>query len=52
MKKRTWGYLVAGAAGATALALYKKYHPDMMHDIKMSVSKMSRNATKSIEDMM
>ena len=52
MKKKTWGYLVAGAAGMAGLALYKKYHPDMMHDIKMSVSKMSKNATKSIEDMM
>jgi len=52
MKKKTWGYLVAGVTGIGALALYKKYHPNMMHDIKCSVSKMSKNATKSIEDMM
>jgi len=52
MKKRTWGYLVAGMAGAAGLALYKKYHPYMMHDIKASVNKMSKNVTKSIEDMM
>ena len=51
MKKKTWGYLAAGAAGMGALFLYKKYHPNMMHDIKCSVSKMSKNAAKSIEDM-
>ena len=52
MKKRTWGYLAAGAAGMGALFLYKKYNPNMMHDIKCSVSKMSKNAARSIEDMM
>lgn len=50
--KKTWKYLVAGAAGITAVALYKKYNPDMMQDIKNSVNKMSKNATKSIENMM
>lgn len=52
MKKRTWGYLAAGLMGATAIALYKKNHPYMMHDIKESVSQMSKNAAKSIENMM
>lgn len=50
--KKTWKYLVAGVVGAGAVALYKKYSPEMMHDIKKSVSKMSKNATKSIENMM
>lgn len=50
--KKTWKYLVAGAAGVAAVALYKKYNPDMMTDIKRSVNKMSKNATKSIENMM
>ncbi len=50
--KKTWKYLVAGAMGIGAIALYKKYNPDMIEDIKASVSKMSKNATKSIENMM
>lgn len=50
--KKTWKYLVAGAMGAMAVGLYKKYSPEVMHDIKMSVNKMSKNATKSIENMM
>ena len=50
--KKTWKFLVAGALGVGAVALYKKYNPDMMHDIKASVNKMSKNATKSIENMM
>ncbi len=50
--KKTWKYLVAGATAVGALALYKKYNPDMVQDIKRSVSKMSKNATKSIENMM
>lgn len=50
--KNTWKYLVAGALGAVAVGAYKKYSPVMMHDIKKSVTKMSRNATKSIENMM
>ena len=45
-------YLVVGAAGVGAVALYKKYNPDMVQDIKKSVNKMSKNATKSIENMM
>ena len=49
---KTWKYLVAGVMGAGAFALYKKYSPEMMHDIKKSVNKMSKNATKSIENMM
>lgn len=52
MKKKTWGFLAAGMAGVMGLALYKKYHPYMMHDIKESVKMMSKNAAKSIEDMM
>lgn len=50
--KKTWKYLMAGVAGATAVALYKKYSPEVMHDIKKSVNNMSKNAAKSIENMM
>ncbi len=50
--KNAWKYLVVGAAGVGAVALYKKYNPDMVQDIKKSVNKMSKNATKSIENMM
>lgn len=49
---KAWKYLVVGAAGIGAVALYKRYNPDMMQDIKKSVNKMSKNATKSIENMM
>lgn len=50
--KKTWKYVALGAAGIGAVALYKKYNPDMMRDIKKSVNQMSKNATKSIENMM
>lgn len=45
-------YLIGAAAGAGMYALYKKYSPNMMYDIKKSVKKMSRDASKSIENMM
>lgn len=45
------GTAIAGA-GVGAYALYKKYNPNMMNDIKRSVNKMSREASKSIENMM
>ena len=35
--KNAWKYLVVGAAGVGAVALYKKYNPDMVQDIKKSV---------------
>ena len=51
MKKST-KYLIGAVAGIGAFALYKKYNPNMMNEIKNSVSKMSREASKSIENMM
>ncbi len=50
--KKTWMYLIAGAMGIGAIALYKKYNPNMMNDIKKSVNKMSKDAINSIENMM
>ena len=50
--KKTTKYLMAMGAGMGMYALYKKYSPDMMKEIKNSVSKMKRDADKSIEKMM
>ncbi len=50
--KNTMKYLIGAAAGIGVYSLYKKYTPNMMSDIKNSVSKMSREASKSIENMM
>lgn len=50
--KKTTKYMIASAAGIGAFLLYKKYNPNMMNEIKNSVSKMSREASKSIENMM
>lgn len=45
-------YLIGAAAGIGMYAIYKKYGSSMMNDIKHSVNKMSREASKSIENMM
>jgi len=50
--KNSTRFLLGAAAGAGMLALYKKYSPTVMNDIKRSVNKMSREASKSIENMM
>ena len=50
--KSSTKYLMAAMAGAGAYMLYKKYNPIMMKDIKNSINKMSREASKSIENMM
>lgn len=50
--KKCMMYLMAAAAGAGAYMLYKKCNPDLMNDIKRSVDRMSRDASKSIENMM
>ena len=50
--KSTMKYLMAMGAGMGLYVLYKKYSPDMMNEIKNSVSKMKRDAEKSIENMM
>ncbi len=50
--KKTSSFLLGAAAGMVSLALYQKYSPDMMKGIKRSVNKMSREASKSIENMM
>ena len=45
-------YLIGAAAGIGMYTLYKKYSPEMMCDLKKSVKKMSKDASKSIENMM
>ena len=50
--KNTMKYLIGAAAGMGAYALYDKYGSNMMKSIKKSVNKMSREASKSIENMM
>ena len=50
--KSSTKYLMAAMAGAGAYMLYKKYNPIMMMDLKNSINKMSREASKSIENMM
>ena len=50
--KSSTKYLMAALAGAGAYILYKKYNPIMMMDLKNSINKMSREASKSIENMM
>lgn len=49
---KTFKLLLGAAAGYGAWAVYKKFNPDATKDIKNSISKMSKNATKSIENMM
>lgn len=49
---KTFKVLLGVAAGYGAWSAYKKINPDASHDIKNSISKMSKNATKSIENMM
>ena len=51
MKKST-KFLLGAAAGIGIFALYKKYNPNLMMEIKNSVNKMSREASKNIENMM
>lgn len=51
MKKST-KFLLGAAMGMGAFALYKKYNPNVMMEIKNSVNKMSREASKNIENMM
>lgn len=50
--KNTFKYLVAGMAMYGAYSLYNKMNPKMMRSIKNSVNKMTREASKSIENMM
>ncbi len=54
-KTLTWT-MVAIGAGYGAWTLYKKYNPTCAQDIKNSIEmmskKMSKNATKNIENMM
>lgn len=45
-------YLVAGMAMYGAYSLYKNMNHGVMKDIKNTVYKMSREASKSIENMM
>ena len=51
MKKST-KFLLGAAMGMGVFALYKKYNPNVMMEIKNSVDKMSREASKNIENMM
>ena len=51
MKKST-RFLLGAAMGMGVLALYQKYNPKLMMEIKNSVNKMSREASKNIENMM
>ena len=51
MKKST-KFLLGAAMGMGAFALYKKYNPNVMMEIRNSVNKMSREASKNIENMM
>lgn len=48
---KTFKVLLGVAAGYGAWAAYKNFNPDAERDIKNSISKMSKNATKSIENM-
>jgi len=50
--KKSWKYLVGASLGIGAYALYMRYNHQMMHGLKNSIDKMSKNATKSIENMM
>lgn len=49
---KTFKVLLGATAGYGAWLAYKKFNPDAEKDIKNSLSKMSKNATKSIENMM
>lgn len=48
---KTFKVMLGAAAGYGAWMAYKKFNPDAKQDIKNSISKMSKNATKSIENM-
>lgn len=50
--KKTSGFLLGAAVGMASLALYQKYSPDMMRELKKTVNKMSKEANKCINDMM
>lgn len=51
MKVKT-GFLLGAMTGMGILALYNKYGSDMMCDMKQTVKKMSKDASKNIENMM
>lgn len=51
MKKCT-SFIFGTMVGAGMVALYDKYGSCMMNDIKESVKKMKKEASKSIENMM
>lgn len=49
---KTFKVLLGAAAGYGAWMAYKRFNPNAERDLKNTMSKMSRNATKSIENMM
>lgn len=49
---KTFKMLIGVAAGYGAWMAYKQMNPQAERDLKNAMSKMSRNATKSIENMM
>ncbi len=50
--KKTTKYLMAMGAGMGMYALYKKYKPNMMNELKNSVNRMKYSTEKSIDNMM
>ena len=49
---KTLRVLLGIAAGYGAWTMYKKVNPNAEKDMKESISKISKNTTKSIENMM
>lgn len=49
---KAWKIMAIVGAGCGAFMLYKKYNPECVHDIKTTMDKLTKKASKNIENMM
>lgn len=49
---KAWKLMALVGIGYASWAIYKKYNPECVHDIKTTVDKISKKAMKSVENMM
>ena len=49
---KAWKILAVMGVGYASWMIYKKYNPECVHDIKTTLDKVTKKASKSVENMM